>query len=62
MNGYRQGLIDEIGFWRELISESSLGVHSPGYERMEYALQLAETKLTNLERVLANAVSDALKH
>ena len=52
MSALRQGLIDENKFWRELISESSLSVDSPEYERMEYALQLAEFKLANHERGL----------
>lgn len=61
MNGFHQGLIDEIEFWRELINESRLSVDSPEYKRMEYALQLAEIKLAKHERIVDSSVSQALK-
>ena len=61
MNTFRQGLIDEIEFWNELIGESRLNVHSPEYKRMVYALQLAEFKLLHHERIPADSVSEELK-
>jgi hypothetical protein len=58
MSGYYHGLIDEIEFWRELINESSLSVDSPEYQRMEYALQLAEYKFAKYERETASSRQD----
>ena len=60
MSNYRQALLEEIEFWRELIRETNLSVKSPEYKRMEHALQLAEFKLTRLDRAVTSSVSQSL--
>jgi hypothetical protein len=62
MSSYRQGLIDEIRFWQELISESCLRADSPGYERMKNALQFAQQKLSRHEHFLDFPVGEVIKH
>ena len=62
MSVYRQALIEEIHFWRELIEESEAQGPSAEYQRMRYALQLAEKKLLHYELVEARSDSGALSH
>ena len=62
MSGYRRALIEEIDFWQELIDESASDGSSPEYQRMHYALKLAERKLQNYELKQVTAYEGVLNH
>jgi hypothetical protein len=55
MKELHKGLKAEIEFWQDLIIESSSGINSPEYRRLEHRLHLARVKLLSHEHEIADS-------
>ncbi len=54
MNSLRDGLIEEIKFWRDMLFNSDLPQASPEYQRMQSALELAQMRLKVLAEMMGS--------
>ena len=62
MSEFHEGLKAEIEFWRDLIIESDLSIHSIECKRMEHAMLFAQMKLLKYEYELVKSVNEPTKH
>jgi len=52
MNSLRDGLLEEILFWRNMLLDSDLPQESPEYQKMQGALELVQIRLKVLPEMM----------
>ena len=62
MDEFCTGLKTEIKFWHELLEQTELSQASPEYIRMQQALQLAKTRLSDCELKIVKSTHYSVEH